>query len=119
MGIDVKETSPFVDYSKQTTKEMKEGMTAQEIEDYRLMYLAKNFKISGRKGVSMRLYDPAGQIPSSLRFNGRKEKSLYKTREGILHEDKSSGFLQSQLVDSNSPSILNGPNSSQNSIGFR
>jgi hypothetical protein len=88
MGIDVKETSPFVDYSKQTTKEMKEGMTAQEIEDYRLMYLAKNFKIGGRKGVSMRLYDPAGQIPSSLRFNGRKEKSLYKTREGILHEDK-------------------------------
>lgn len=75
MGIDVKETSPFVDYSKQTTKKMKEGMTAQEIEDYRLMYLAKNFKIGGRKGVSVRLYDPAGQMPSSLRLHGRQGKS--------------------------------------------
>lgn len=75
MGIDVKETSPFVDFSKQTTKEMKEGMTSQEIEDYRLKYLAKNFKISGRKGVSVRLYDPAGYIPSNLRLYGRQGKS--------------------------------------------
>ena len=75
MGIDVKETSPFVDYTKQTTKEMREGMMAQEIEDYRLKYLAKNFKIGGRKGVGVRLYDPAGLIPSSLRLHVKQGKS--------------------------------------------